>query len=74
MLLIKTIILTDSLTPQGVLRILYTGVCVEGKIQTQKHGFHENFAPKNIGILHISYPQIWVKIVLVIRLMVRDYF
>ena len=35
---------------------------MEGKIQTQKHGFPENFAPKNIGILHISYPKTWVKL------------
>ena len=48
----------------GVLRIfVYGGVHMEGKIQTQKHRFPENFAPKNIGILHISYPKIWVKIV-----------
>ena len=37
---------------------------MEGKIQTQKHGFPENFAPKNIG----------KNCVLVINLMVRDYF
>ena len=30
-------------------------VHIEGKIQTQKYGFPENFAPKNIGILHISF-------------------
>ena len=48
----------------GVLRIfVYGDVHMEGKIQTQKHGFPENFAPKNIGILHISYPEIRVKIV-----------
>ena len=34
---------------------------MEGKIQTQKHGFPENFAPKNIVILHISYPEIMGK-------------
>ena len=50
---------------QGVLPIfIYEGVCMERKIQTQKHGFPEKFAPKNIGILHISYKEIWVKIVL----------
>ena len=49
---------------RGVLRIfVYGGVRMEGKIQTQKHGFSENFAPKNIGILHISCPKIWVKLV-----------
>ena len=42
---------------------VYGGVRMEGKIQTQTHGFPENFAPKNIGTLHISYPKIWVKIV-----------
>ena len=42
---------------------VYGSVRMEGKIQRQKHGFPENFAPKNIGILHISYPKIWVKIV-----------
>ena len=31
---------------------------MEGRIQTQKYGFTENFAPKNIGILHISYQKI----------------
>ena len=36
---------------------------MESKIETQEHGFPENFAPKNIGILHISYPKILVKIV-----------
>ena len=42
--------------PRGVLRtFVYGGVRMEGKIQTKKHGFPENFAPKNIGILHISY-------------------
>ena len=50
--------------PRGALRIFVCGgVRMEGKIQTQKHGFPENFAPKNIGMLHISYPKIWVKIV-----------
>ena len=28
---------------------------MDGKIQTPKHGFPENFAPKIIGILKISY-------------------
>ena len=52
------------LEARRVLRIfVYGGVRMEGKIQTQKHGFPENFARKNIGILHISYPKIWVKIV-----------
>ena len=47
-----------------VLRIfVYGGVCMEGKILTQKHGFPENSAPKNIGILHIFHTKIWVKIV-----------
>ena len=30
------------------------GVRMKGSIQTQKYGFTGNFAPKNIGILHIS--------------------
>ena len=48
-----------SRIPRGVLPIfVYGGVRMEGKIQTQKHGFPENFSPKNIGILHISYPKI----------------
>ena len=51
-------------SPKEVPRIfVYVGVRIKGKIQTQKHGLPENFAPKNIGILHISYPKIWVKIV-----------
>ena len=59
-----TLILLSTGEAQGVLRIfVYGGMRTEGKIQTQKHGFPENFAPKHIGILHISYPQIWVKIV-----------
>ena len=37
---------------------------MEGKIQTQKHGFPENFAPENMG----------KNCVLVINLIVRDYF
>ena len=46
-----------------VLRIFVCrGVRMEGKIQTEKHGFPENFAPKDIRILHISYPKMWVKI------------
>ena len=45
---------------RGVLPIFVSGgVRMEGKIQTQKHGFAENFAPKNIGILHISHLKIW---------------
>ena len=48
--------------PRGVHPIsVFGGLRMEGKIQTQKHGFPENFAPKNIGILHISYPKLWVK-------------
>ena len=42
------------LTPGGgrVLAIhVQGGVRVEGSIQTQKYGFTENFAPKNIGIM-----------------------
>ena len=35
---------------------------IKGQIQTQKHGFTVNFAPKNIVILHIFYPKIWVTI------------
>ena len=35
---------------------------MESSIQTQKYGFNENFAPKNIGFLHISYPKIWVTV------------
>ena len=42
----------------GTSYICIRGLRMEGKIQTQKHGFPENFAPKNIGILHISYPKI----------------
>ena len=53
-----------TLNPSGVLRIfVYGGMRMEGKIQTPKNGFPENFAPKNIGILHIPHPKIWVKIV-----------
>ena len=51
-------------TPMGVLAMfVYGGVRMEGKIQTQKYGFPEIFAPKNIGILHVSYLKTWVKIV-----------
>ena len=51
-------------TPKGILAMfVYGGVLMEGKTQTQKYGFPEIFAPKNIRILHISYPKIWVKIV-----------
>ena len=54
----------EHFQPRRVLRIfVYGGVRMEGKIQTRKHGFPESFAPKNIGILHISYLKIWVKIV-----------
>ena len=54
----------DVAFPGGLLPIfVYGRVRMEGEIQTQKHGFPENFPPKNIEILHISYPQIWVKIV-----------
>ena len=56
-------------TPRGggggvLLIFVYEVVRMEGKIQTQKHGFPENFAPKNMG----------KNCVLVINLMVRDYF
>ena len=30
---------------------------MEGSIQIQKYGITENFAPKNIEIMHISYPK-----------------
>ena len=41
--------------PRGVLAIfVYGGVRMEGKIQTQKYGFPENLAPKNIRILHMT--------------------
>ena len=48
----------------GVLFIFTGGVRMEGEIQIQKHEFPENFAHKNIGILHISFPKIWVNRVL----------
>ena len=39
---------------KGVRRILlifvYGNVRMEGRIQTQEHGFHENFAPKNMDL------------------------
>ena len=48
---------------------------MEGKIQTQKHGFPENFAPKNIGISAYLLPKNMGKnYVLVTNLMVKDYF
>ena len=50
-------------TPRRVLAIFINGgVCMKDKIQTQKNGFTVNFAPKNIVILHIFYPKIWVTI------------
>ena len=67
--------LMSDVHPMGILPIsVYRCVDMEGKIQTQIYGFPEDFAPKNIGILHISYPKMWVKIVLVVNLMARDYF
>ena len=49
--------------PRGVLAILiHGGVRMKDKIQTQKNGFTVNFAPKNIVILHIFCPKIWVTI------------
>ena len=41
---------------------VYGGVHIVGQDQTQNYGFTENFVPKNMGILHISYPKIWVTI------------
>ena len=41
---------------------IYGGVRMKGKIQTKKYGFTVNFAPKNIVILHIFYPKIWMTI------------
>ena len=35
---------------------------MKDKIQTPKNGFTVNFEPKNIVILHIFYPKIWVTI------------
>ena len=62
--------------PQGVLLIFVDGgVRMEGKIQTQKHGFPENFAPKKYWDLAYLLPKNMGKnCVLVINLMVRDYF
>ena len=49
--------------PGGGLAIfIYRGVRIKGQVQTQKYGFTVNFAPKNIVILHIFYPKIWVTI------------
>ena len=43
---IISITLWDFTCLRGVLRILvYGGVRMEGKIQTQKHGLPENFVP-----------------------------
>ena len=48
---------------QGVLVIfIYGGVRMKGQIQAQKYGFIVNFASKNIVILHIFCPKIWVTI------------
>ena len=50
-------------TPRGVLAIfIYGDVRTKDKIQTQKNGFTVNFAPRNILILHIFYPKIWLTI------------
>ena len=42
---------------KGVRRILrifvYGNVRMEGRIQTQEHGFHENFAPKNMDLAYL---------------------
>ena len=39
---------------KGVRRIfVYGNVRMEGRIQTQEHGFHENFAPKNMDLAHL---------------------
>ena len=35
---------------------------MEGSIEIQQYGFIENFEAKMFGILHISYPNIWVTI------------
>ena len=49
--------------PQGVLAIfIYGGVHMKGQIQTPKYGFAVSFSPKNIVILYIFYPKIWVTI------------
>ena len=34
---------------------------MEGRIQTQEHGFPENFAPKNMDLACLL-PKIWVKL------------
>ena len=51
---------------KGVRRILcifvYGNVRMEGRIQTQEHGFHENFAPKNMDLAYLL-PQNMGKIV-----------
>ena len=39
---------------------IYGGVHIKGQIQTQNYGFTANSVPKNIVILHIFYPKIWV--------------
>ena len=61
---------------QGGLRIfVYGGVRIEGKIQTPKHGFPKNFAPKLYWDLAYLLPKNMGKnCVLVINLMLRDYF
>ena len=43
---------------RGTCYICIQGCSMEGKIQTQKHGFPENFAPQNIGISPRVYPKI----------------
>ena len=48
------------LLQRGTCYTCIKGVCMEGSIQIQKHGLTENFAPRNIGIMHIS--KIWVAI------------
>ena len=65
-LTITTPVKTDTESREGGLVLpifVHGGVRMEGQIPTQKHGFPEKFASKNIGILHISHPKIWVKIV-----------
>ena len=63
-------------SPRGVLPIfVYGGVRMEGKIQTQKHGFPENFCTQKYWDLAYLLPKNMGKnCVLVINLMVRDYF
>ena len=51
---------------------LYEGVRMEGKIQTQKYGFPESFAPKNLA--HLLPKNMDDNCVLVINSMARDYF